>query len=100
MKLQPLLISGITMTVLFSGIAAADGGGHKEVLPDETIIGISVLLSLATYFIVPKISVFELNNEQRALSSLIIFKGVTEKFLGNIVEIFDTKLSMKLVNPE
>ena len=82
MKLQSLLIFGLTMTALFSGIASADGGGHKEVLPDETIIGISGLLSLVTYFLVPKISVFELNNEQRALSSLIIFTTVVHAILG------------------
>ena len=65
MKLQSLLIFGLTMTALFSGIASADGGGHKEVLPDETIIGISGLLSLVTYFLVPKISVFEFKLEKK-----------------------------------
>ena len=82
MKLQPLLILGITSTTLFSGLASADGGGHKEVLPDETIIGISLLSSLITYFLVPKISKFELNNEQRLVSSLIMFTVVVHAILG------------------
>ena len=82
MKLQPLLILGITSTILFSGLASADGGGHKEVLPDETIIGISLLSSLITYFLVPKISKFELNNEQRLVSSLIMFTVVVHAILG------------------
>ena len=82
MKLQPLLILGITSTILFSGLASADGGGHKEVLPDETIIGISLLSSLITYFLVPKISKFELNNEQRLVSSLIMFTVVVHASLG------------------
>ena len=82
MKLQPLLILGIASTILFSGLASADGGGHKEVLPDETIIGISLLSSLITYFLVPKISKFELNNEQRLVSSLIMFTVVVHAILG------------------
>ena len=82
MKLQPLLILGITSTILFSGLASADGGGHKEVLPDETIIGISLLSSLITYFLVPKISKFELDNEQRLVSSLIMFTVVVHAILG------------------
>ena len=68
MKIQPLLISGIAASLLFSGMASADGGGHKEVLPDETIIGISLISSLITYFLIPKISKFELSNEQRLVS--------------------------------
>ena len=82
MKLQPLLILGIASTILFSGLASADGGGHKEVLPDETIIGISLLSSLITYFLIPKISKFELNNEQRLVSSLIMFTVVVHAILG------------------
>ena len=82
MKLQPLLILGITSTILFSGLASADGGGHKEVLPDETIIGISLLSSLITYFLIPKISKFELNNEQKLVSSLIMFTVVVHAILG------------------
>ena len=82
MKLQPLLILGIASTLLSSGMASADGGGHKEVLPDETIIGISLLSSLITYFLIPKISKFELNNEQRLVSSLIMFTVVVHAILG------------------
>ena len=82
MKLQPLLILGIASTLLSSGMASADGGGHKEVLPDETIVGISLLSSLITYFLIPKISKFELNNEQRLVSSLIMFTIVVHAILG------------------
>ena len=82
MKLQPLLILGIASTLLSSGMASADGGGHKEVLPDETIVGISLLSSLITYFLIPKISKFELNNEQRLVSSLIMFTVVVHAILG------------------
>ena len=82
MKLQPLLILGIASTLLSSGMASADGGGHKEVLPEETIIGISLLSSLITYFLIPKISKFELNNEQRLVSSLIMFTVVVHAILG------------------
>ena len=82
MKLQTLLIFGIVSTLFFSGMASADGGGHKEVLPDETIIGISLLSSLITYFLIPKISKFELNNEQKLVSSLIMFTVVVHAILG------------------
>ena len=82
MKVQPSLTLGLAATLLFSGMASADGGGHKEVLPDETIIGISLLSSLITYFLVPKISKFELNNEQRLVSSLIVFTVVVHAILG------------------
>ena len=82
MKLQPLLIFGLGATLLFSGMASADGGGHKEVLPDETVIGISVLLSIITYLLIPKISKFELDNEQRIVSSLIMFTIVVHAILG------------------
>ena len=82
MKLQPLLILAMATTLTFSGMASADGGGHKEVLPDETIIGISLLSSLITYFLIPKISKFELSNEQRLFSSLIMFTVVVHAILG------------------
>ena len=82
MKLQPLLILAMVATLILSGMASADGGGHKEVLPDETVIGISLLSSLITYFLVPKISKFELNNEQRLVSSLIMFTVVVHAILG------------------
>ena len=81
-KLQPLLILAMAATLIFSGMASADGGGHKEVLPDETIIGISLISSLITYFLIPKISKFELSNEQRLVSSLIIFTVVVHAILG------------------
>ena len=82
MKPQPLLILAMAATVIFSGMASADGGGHKEVLPDETIIGISLISSLITYFLIPKISKFELSNEQRLVSSLIMFTVVVHAILG------------------
>ena len=82
MKLQPLLILAMATTLTFSGMASADGGGHKEVLPDETIIGISLISSLITYFLIPKISKFELSNEQRLFSSLIMFTVVVHAILG------------------
>ena len=82
MKVQPSLTLGLAATLLFSGMASADGGGHKEVLPDETIIGISLLSSLITYFLVPKISKFELKNDQRLVSSLIMFTVVVHAILG------------------
>ena len=82
MKPQPLLILAMAATLIFSGTASADGGGHKEVLPDETIIGISLLSSLITYFLIPKISKFELSNEQRLVSSLIMFTVVVHAILG------------------
>ena len=82
MKLQPLLILAMAATLIFSGMASADGGGHKEVLPDETIIGISLISSLITYFLIPKISKFELSNEQRIVSSLIMFTVVVHAILG------------------
>ena len=45
------------LIILFSfGNASADGGGHKEILPDETIIGISLVSSIITYFFIAKIS--------------------------------------------
>ena len=82
MKPQPLLILAMAATLIFSGVASADGGGHKEVLPDETIIGISLISSLITYFLIPKISKFELSNEQRLVSSLIMFTVVVHAILG------------------
>ena len=82
MKLQPLLILAMAATLIFSGMASADGGGHKEVLPDETIIGISLISSLITYFLIPKISKFKLSNEQRLVSSLIMFTVVVHAILG------------------
>ena len=42
MRLQNIVLSGIAGLTFLSGISAADGGGHKEILPDETIIGISL----------------------------------------------------------
>ena len=50
MRLQNIVLSGIAGLTFLSGISAADGGGHKEILPDETIIGISLACSLLTYF--------------------------------------------------
>ena len=50
MKIQNIVLSGLLGLAFFSGMAAADGGGHKEILPDETIIGISLACTLLTYF--------------------------------------------------
>ena len=91
MKLQPLLILGIASTLLSSGMASADGGGHKEVLPDETIIGISLLSSLITYFLIPKISKFELNNEQMQNADLN---------LDGVIDLFDMLMIVDLVLDE
>ena len=77
MKLQTLLILAMAATLIFSGMASADGGGHKEVLPDETIIGISLISSLITYFLIPKISKFELSNEQRLVVTDYVYSCST-----------------------
>ena len=41
MRLQNIVLGGIAGLTFLSGISAADGGGHKEILPDETIIAVS-----------------------------------------------------------
>lgn len=71
------------LIILFSfGNASADGGGHKEILPDETIIGISLVSSIITYFFIAKISGHELSNQKRLISSLIVFTTIVHAILG------------------
>ena len=82
MSLQNIVLSGIVGLVFFSGIAAADGGGHKEILPDETIIGISLVCTLLTYFAVAKISSFDLDSMEKITASLIMFTIVVHTILG------------------
>tara|TARA_S200000501_G_scaffold15006_1_gene13416 strand:- start:960 stop:1466 length:507 start_codon:yes stop_codon:yes gene_type:complete len=82
MKIQNTVLSGLAGLAFFSATAAADGGGHKEILPDETIIGISLACSLLTYFIVPKISGFSLDNMEKITSALIMFTVIVHAILG------------------
>tara|TARA_Y100001958_G_C21235949_1_gene562379 strand:+ start:605 stop:1054 length:450 start_codon:yes stop_codon:yes gene_type:complete len=63
-------------------MASADGGGHKQVMPDENIIGISLLASTVAYFLVPKISKYNLDNEDKLASSLLIFTIAVHAILG------------------
>ena len=80
------------LIILFSfGNASADGGGHKEILPDETIIGISLVSSIITYFFIAKISGHELSNQERLISSLIVFTTIVHAILGTE----DLKLLLK-----
>ena len=82
MKLQPLLILGIASTIISSGLASADGGGHKQVMPDENIIGISLLASVVAYFMISKISKFSLNGEDKLAFSLVVFTIMVHAILG------------------
>jgi len=56
MKLRFFSLLAICLATFSSGIASADGGGHKQVMPDENIIGISLLASIVAYFMISKIS--------------------------------------------
>ena len=82
MKIQNIVLSGLLGLAFFSGMAAADGGGHKEILPDETIIGISLACALLTYFTVAKISGFSLDNVEKITAALIMFTIVVHAILG------------------
>tara|TARA_Y100000768_G_C23536536_1_gene477264 strand:- start:23 stop:529 length:507 start_codon:yes stop_codon:yes gene_type:complete len=82
MRLQNIVLSGIAGLTFLSGISAADGGGHKEILPDETIIGISLACSLLTYFTIAKISNFDLENVEKIAATLIMFTIVVHAILG------------------
>ena len=82
MKLQPLLILGIASTIISSGLASADGGGHKQVMPDENIIGISLLASIVAFFMISKISKFSLNGEDKLAFSLVVFTIMVHAILG------------------
>ena len=82
MKIQNIVLGGLIGFAFFSGMAAADGGGHKEILPDETIIGISLACTLLTYFTVAKISGFSLDNVEKITAALIMFTIVVHAILG------------------
>ncbi|MEC7697985.1 MAG: hypothetical protein VX566_04000 [Candidatus Thermoplasmatota archaeon] len=82
MRIQNIVLSGLIGVAFFSGMAAADGGGHKEILPDETIIGISLACTLLTYFTVAKISGFSLDNVEKITAALIMFTIVVHAILG------------------
>ena len=82
MRLQNIVLGGIAGLTFLSGISAADGGGHKEILPDETIIGISLACSLLTYFTIAKISNFDLENVEKITAALIMFTIVVHAILG------------------
>ena len=73
MKLRFFSLLAICLATFSSGIASADGGGHKQVMPDENIIGISLLASIIAYFMISKISKFSLNSEDKLAFSLIVF---------------------------
>ena len=82
MKLQFFSLLAICLATFSSGMASADGGGHKQVMPDENIIGISLLASTVAYFLVPKISKYNLDNEDKLASSLLIFTIAVHAILG------------------
>ena len=82
MKLRFFSLLAICLATFSSGMASADGGGHKQVMPDENIIGISLLASIIAYFIISKISKFSLNSEDKLAFSLIVFTIVVHAILG------------------
>ena len=82
MKLRFFSLLAICLFTFSSGMAAADGGGHKEVMPDENLIGISLLASIVAYFLVPKISKYNLDNEDKLAFSLVIFTIAVHAILG------------------
>ena len=82
MKLRFFSLLAICLATFSSGIASADGGGHKQVMPDENIIGISLLASIVAYFMIPKVSKFSLNNEDKIAFSLLVFTIVVHAILG------------------
>ena len=82
MKLRFFSLLAICLATFSSGIASADGGGHKQVMPDENIIGISLLASIIAYFMIPKVSKFSLNNEDKIAFSLLVFTIVVHAILG------------------
>ena len=82
MRLRFFSLLAICLATFSSGIASADGGGHKQVMPDENIIGISLLASIVAYFMIPKVSKFSLNNEDKIAFSLLVFTIVVHAILG------------------
>ena len=82
MKLRFFSLLAICLATFSSGMASADGGGHKQVMPDENIIGISLLASIVAYFMISKISKFNLNGEDKLAFSLLVFTIVVHAILG------------------
>ena len=82
MKLRFFSLLAVCLATFSSGMASADGGGHKQVMPDENIIGISLLASIVAYFMISKVSKFSLNNEDKIAFSLVIFTIVVHAILG------------------
>ena len=79
-RLLSLLV--ICLATFSSGMASADGGGHKQVMPDENIIGISLLASIVAFFMISKISKFSLNGEDKLAFSLVVFTIMVHAILG------------------
>ena len=82
MKSRLFSLLAICLATFSSGMASADGGGHKQVMPDENIIGISLLASIVAYFMISKISKFNLNGEDKLAFSLLVFTIVVHAILG------------------
>lgn len=82
MKSRLFSLLAIGLATFSSGMASADGGGHKQVMPDENIIVISLLASMVAYFMIPKVNKFSLNNEDKIAFSLLIFTIVVHAILG------------------
>ena len=82
MKLRFFSLLAVCLATFSSGMASADGGGHKQVMPDENIIGISLLASIVAYFMISKISKFNLNGEDKLAFSLLVFTIVVHAILG------------------
>ena len=82
MKSRLFSLLAICLATFSSGMASADGGGHKQVIPDENIIGISLLASIVAYFMISKISKFNLNGEDKLAFSLLVFTIVVHAILG------------------
>ena len=82
MKSRLFSLLAICLATFSSGMASADGGGHKQVMPDENIIGISLLASVVAYFMISKISKFNLNGEDKLAFSLLVFTIVVHAILG------------------
>jgi len=82
MKLRLFSSLAVCLATFSSGMASADGGGHKQVMPDENIIGISLLASVVAYFMISKISKFSLNGEDKLAFSLVVFTIMVHAILG------------------
>ena len=82
MNSRLLSLLAICLATFSSGMASADGGGHKQVMPDENIIGISLLASIVAFFMISKISKFSLNGEDKLAFSLVVFTIMVHAILG------------------